>query len=159
MVVGIVLAPRDNRYNSEVFPAALSEWECTWAASVAGLDSSPAARSLPGDGSVGHNVLVRVVRSAFHFPWVGMVFVGVSALLWAAAYLVPVPHYVDNSNVWLVLAVPGLSIVFAIGSFFVTLVGLASRPRWAAVLALGLSVALSVVITVTILYALPYAVI
>jgi len=31
LVAGIVLAPRDSRYNSQAFPAALSQWERTWA--------------------------------------------------------------------------------------------------------------------------------
>jgi len=31
LVVGVLLAPRDGRYNSQVFPEALREWEHTWA--------------------------------------------------------------------------------------------------------------------------------
>jgi len=31
LVAGIVVAPRDSHYNSQVFPAALSRWEHTWA--------------------------------------------------------------------------------------------------------------------------------
>jgi hypothetical protein len=31
LLIGVVLAPRDSQYNSEVFPAAFHEWDHTWA--------------------------------------------------------------------------------------------------------------------------------